>query len=134
MQKEKSVGNLDTPLFASSIIFTAIIVAYSALRPESAQAISGAMFHWVCYDAGFLVLLAGLACLFFLMWFSFSKYGKIKLGGADAKPDFSFGTYAFMMFTSGVGSSLIYWAMGEPMYYLSNPPMHAQANTLEAAM
>ncbi|MBN2284989.1 MAG: BCCT family transporter [Tissierellales bacterium] len=134
MNNKSNESRLDKPLFFSSILFTAIIVAYSTFNPESAQAISGAMFHWVTYDAGFLVLGAALACFFFLIWFSISKYGRIKLGDKDAKPDFTFGTYAFMMFTSGVGSSLIYWAMGEPMYYLSYPPMHVEPNSLQATM
>ncbi len=132
MEKSTGNGKLDKPLFISSIIFTAIIVFFSAFNPETASKISGTMYSWVVYDAGWLVLLSGLFCLFFLLWFSFSKYGRIKLGGTDAKPDFKFSTYAFMMFTSGVGSSLIYWAMGEPMIYLASPPMYAEPFSIEA--
>lgn len=127
-------SQLDKPLFILSVIFTAIILGYTILRPDSAQSIFGAMYHWVCYDAGWLVLLGGLTCLILCIWISFSRYGKIRLGGEDAKPAFSFTTYAFMMFTAGVGSSLIYWAMGEPMYYLSSPPMYAEANSVQASM
>lgn len=125
---------LDKPLFTLSVVFTAIILCYTILNPSSAEAVFGAMFHWVCYDAGWLVLLAGLAALILCIWISLSRYGKIRLGGEDAKPAFSFSTYAFMMFTSGVGSSLIYWAMGEPMYYLSDPPMYAEAGSVQASM
>ena len=125
---------LDKPLFILSVLFTALILGYTIIAPESAGSIFGAMFHWVCYDAGWLILLGGLACLILCLFVSFSRFGKIRLGGEDAKPQFSFATYAFMMFTAGVGSSLIYWAMGEPMLYLSSPPMYAEAGSLESTM
>ncbi|MGT0150493.1 BCCT family transporter [Vibrio metschnikovii] len=38
-----------------------------------------------------------------------------------------------MIFTAGVGASLIYWAIGEPMYYLQSPPLFAEANSYPAA-
>ena len=38
-----------------------------------------------------------------------------------------------MIFTAGVGASLIYWGIGEPMYYLKSPPLFAEANSYTAA-
>ena len=38
-----------------------------------------------------------------------------------------------MIFTAGVGASLIYWGIGEPMYYLQSPPLFAEANSYTAA-
>ena len=34
-----------------------------------------------------------------------------------------------MIFTAGVGASLIYWGIGEPMYYLQSPPLFAEPNS-----
>lgn len=132
--EQNKTQNLDKGLFFSSIIFTAVIVAFATAFPENANSISGAMFTWVTRQAGWFIEITSLGILFFMGWLAFGKIGKIKLGDEDSKPQFRFSTYAFMMFTAGVGSSLIYWAMGEPMTYLKNPPMFAEPYSMEATL
>lgn len=124
---------LDKPLFFTATIFTGSIMLYAALMPESALKMTNSMFHWVTRTGGSPVLILSLVCLFVCIWLSFSKYGKIKFGGENVKPDFKYSTFCFMMFTAAVGSSLIYWAMGEPMIYINDPPMFTEPNTPEAA-
>lgn len=124
---------LDTPLFLSSIGFTAFIVFYTAFNPRKANKVIKIMYDWIIYKAGFLVLVAGLATLVFLVWLAFSRYGNIKFGGEETQPNFKLSTYIFMIITTGVSSSLLFWAMGEPMLFLSNPPMYADPNSIEAS-
>ncbi|MCT4606278.1 MAG: BCCT family transporter [Marinisporobacter sp.] len=132
MITKNTKSNLDSKLFWPAIIFTFLILGLAAFVPEKALKVASAGMTWVTYDMGWLVQMGGLGALIFLLWLSFGKYGNVKLGDKSDKPEFSNATYAFLMFTAGVGASLIYWAIGEPMYYLQAPPMFAKAGSVEA--
>ena len=49
----------------------------------------------------------------FIVVLYFSKYGKMKLGKPDDKPDFSDATYFTMLFAAGIGVGLFYFGVGE---------------------
>ena len=51
-----------------------------------------------------------------------SPIGKIRLGGAEAKVEFGFGSWIAMLFTAGMGSGLIFWGVAEPVFHFANPP------------
>lgn len=58
----------------------------------------------------------------FCFWAAFGKYGKIKLGGSDAKPTMSFTSWFFVTLISGIAIGTVYWSVGEPISYLTSPP------------
>lgn len=123
--------NLNYGLAFPAIILVLVLLTVSALYPASSQAMAGQAMAWVSHWFGWLVQLASLALVGFLLWLAFSKHGQIRLG--DEKTEYSNFSYGGMIFTAGVGASLIYWAIGEPMYYLQSPPLFAEANSYPAA-
>ncbi len=55
------------------------------------------------------------------MFLAFSKLGRVRLGGMQAKPEFSnFGWYS-MLIGAGMGIGLMFWAVGEPLTHLNEP-------------
>ncbi len=70
-----------------------------------------------------------LLCSFYL---ALSRYGQLRLGGPDARPDFSRASWLSMLFSAGIGSGLLFWGVAEPMTHYSHPPITA-AGTPEAA-
>jgi len=50
----------------------------------------------------------------------FSKYGNIKLGKNDSKPEYSFFSWVSMLFAAGMGIGLMYFSVAEPMQHYSN--------------
>ena len=48
----------------------------------------------------------------FIIVLYFSKYGSMKLGKPDDKPDFSDATYFTMLFAAGIGVGLFYFGVG----------------------
>ena len=70
-----------------------------------------------------------------MVLFAFSRFGNIRIGGADAKPEFSnFAWYAMLM-SAGMGIGLMFWSVAEPIFHYGSPsPMfNTQAGTAEAA-
>ena len=68
-----------------------------------------------------LYLSINLFVFIFSFYLAFSKYGKIKLGGKNEKPRFSFWQYGAMMFCAGVAGDIIYYSYTEWIYYMNEP-------------
>lgn len=43
--------------------------------------------------------------------------GKVRIGGKDAKPDYSYAGWIAMMFAAGIGIGLLFFGVLEPVYY-----------------
>ncbi|WP_426808148.1 BCCT family transporter [Pseudomonas sp. WOUb67] len=68
----------------------------------------------------YLALVSGI--LGVLVYIAFSRFGTLKLGRADEKPEFSFAAWIAMLFSAGMGVGLIFWSVAEPvLHYASNP-------------
>ena len=65
----------------------------------------------------------------------FGKYGKIRLGGPDAKPEFTNFTWYSMLVSAGIGVGLMFWSVAEPIYHFQTPPPYfdVEPGTPEAA-
>jgi choline/carnitine/betaine transport len=80
---------------------------------------------FVLVSTGFVALAAVLAV---------SKYGRIRLGQDDDRPEFTTGSWVSMLFAAGMGIGLVFWGVAEPLYHLSDPPLGTeQPGTTEAA-
>lgn len=67
-------------------------------------------FNW------FFIFSANLF-LMFPIYLMFSKFGEIKLGGPEAKPEFSNFAWYSMLISAGMGIGLMFWSVGEPLYH-----------------
>ena len=57
------------------------------LFPEQSGRFISALYGWIASNIGVLYQLFGFGVIVFLLWLSFSHYGKIRLGGEEDKPD-----------------------------------------------
>ena len=55
--------------------------------------------------------------LIFIVLVYFSKYGDLKLGKDDDKPDFNDATYFTMLFAAGIGVGFFYFGVAEPVFH-----------------
>lgn len=72
-----------------------------------------------------------LFCLFLIIL----PIGKIRIGGKDAKPDFSTKSWLSMLFAAGMGIGLMYWSVAEPIAYYTawwHTPLNVAPFTPEA--
>lgn len=81
---------------------------------------------------GWFFILSMNFFLFFVLYIAFSKYGKIRLGGSNAKPEFSTIAWFAMLFSAGMGIGILFWSVGEPINHFINPPS-GTSRTVEAA-
>ncbi|MDF5812443.1 BCCT family transporter [Pseudomonas aeruginosa] len=109
-------------MFFGSTALILVLTAALILYPDSAGALLGRIQAWLSHSFGWYYMLAIGAYLFFVAWVAFSRFGTLKLGEEHEKPDFSYGAWAGMLFSSGIGISLLYFAASEPIDHLYHPP------------
>lgn len=68
----------------------------------------------------------------FCLLLAFSRYGNIRLGKDEDKPEFSLFSWLAMLFSAGMGIGLVFFSVAEPLdHYYS--PAFANGGTAEAA-
>lgn len=89
----------------------------------------GDNFGWWIDLCALLAVVLGICFIIF-------RYGDIRIGGEDAKPEYSICQWFSISICGGIGCGLLFWAMGEPIYHFVNPPVAAgiQSQSREAAI
>ena len=80
-----------------------------------------------------MILIITFLVLVFMMLLAFSKYGRIKLGKEDDKPEFSNLTWFGMLFSAGMGIGLVFWGVAEPLDHYIYQPAGIEALTPKAS-
>ncbi|WP_273892769.1 choline BCCT transporter BetT [Pseudomonas rubra] len=119
-------------VFFTSALLILVLTALLIAVPQKAGEVLNLAQTWLTRSFGWYYMLVIGGYLVFVVVLAFSSFGKLKLGGKDDKPDFSYGAWAGMLFSSGIGISLLYFGASEPLDHYFNPPEGASA-TAEAA-
>ncbi len=122
-----------TPVFVISSITIVVFVAGSLVFQEAATEVFKNTREWLTTNLDWFFMIAANLTLLFCLYVACSPLGKVRLGGADAKPEYSNATWFAMLFAAGVGIGLLFYGVAEPMYYFQKPPLGIAANTEEAA-
>jgi BCCT family betaine/carnitine transporter len=104
-----------------------IIVAFAAFMmvvfPDMAGVGVKASYTFIMKNFSSLFMIVGFICFVLVLWLGFGRYGSVKLGGPDDKPEFSTFSWIAMLFCTGIGIGLLIWSIVEPIYYLEGPPL-----------
>jgi choline/glycine/proline betaine transport protein len=123
--------DIHKPVFWPSVILIFLLIAGTLYAGEAAEETFEAVRIGITDWASWLFVAAVNIFIGFALYFAFSKYGSIRLGGEDAEPDFSTMAWFAMLFSAGMGIGLMFFAVAEPMWHLLYPP-HAETGTTEA--
>lgn len=77
---------------------------------------------WVLNYFGWWFILLGFILLIAVFALIFSKYGRLRIGGPDAEPEFGLFSWLSMVFTVGFGASILIWGVAEPISIVQSPP------------
>ena len=116
---EVKVKNNST--FYISIAMTLSIVLWGLLMPQSFEKVGNATFGYLVTNFGWFYTLLMSSFVIFSIWLASSKYGKIRLGSDDSKPEFSYISWFAMLFSAGMGIGLVFWGVAEPLNHFINP-------------
>ncbi|WP_027348789.1 choline transporter [Halotalea alkalilenta] len=117
--------------FSSSTLIIALAI-WSIIAPTSANHTIDLLLGWISEGFGWYYFLAATLYIVFVVVVACSRFGNIKLGPEQSKPEFSLFTWAAMLFAAGIGIDLMFFAVAEPVTQFLAPP-EGQGGTNEAA-
>ncbi len=109
------------PVFIPSALITLVFVIGTIVFNEQAKISFSNFQQYMSSNLGWFINAAINYFLFFVVFLAFSKFGKIKIGGTSAKPDFKKFSWIAMLFSAGMGIGLVYFSVAEPMLHFNNP-------------
>ena len=112
--------DLHNSVFLVSATLILLFVLFSLIAPEVANKNLTATRVWIGENFAWLFLSAGNIFVLFCLSLIFLPYGKIRIGGVDAKPDFSLPSWFAMLFAAGMGIGLMFWSVAEPVGYFTD--------------
>ena len=130
MQKTK----LNKLVFWPSAILCVLIVLIGVLFPSTLANIVDACQNWVVSNFDWAYALGATLLIVFCLVVCFSKFGKIRIGGKEAKPEMSFWKWFSLVLTSGMGAGICFWCVAEPISFFNNAPVFAgyESGSVEA--
>lgn len=122
-------------VFWVSIGLIAAFTAWAALSPSTLGGSMTSAMDWVANSIGWVYLIVPLGCVLLLVYLAFSRFGGIRLGSDEARPEFSTWAWLAMILSAVMGIGLISYGVAEPISHFAAPP-HALADpgTMDAAV
>jgi glycine betaine transporter len=135
MEQREESPRIDSTVFWIAAILSAIFVAWGVFFADSLAAVFDAvLFSYLIPNFGWVFILSSFGFLAFSIYLAASRYGRIRLGGDDERPEFSTVSWVAMMFSAGMGIGLMFFGVAEPMSHMGTPPFGlADPNTKGAA-
>ena len=128
----KKYFDIHGPVFWPASILLAIFIGITLIVGDPMEKVFTNTQNWISDNFGWFLVLIVNFYLFFTIYFAFSKFGKIRLGGKDAVPEFSRKSWFAMLFSAGMGIGILFWSVAEPIFHFTEPPL-GEADTIAAA-
>ncbi len=106
--------------FIAGGILIALLV-WVLIQPDLALEWFAGARDWVNTTFGWYFVAMVNLYLVVCAYFAFGRYGKIRIGGPTALPEFSTPAWYAMLISAGIGIGLMFFGVAEPMYHLQTP-------------
>lgn len=109
-------------VFPVALVLIALFVAVTVLLGDQAATVYNDIFNYINNTFGWFYILAVNVFIVTILYFAFSKYGQIRIGGVEAEKEFSDFAWMAMLFSAGMGIGLMFFSVTEPMGYFQSVP------------
>ncbi len=129
--------DIHNPVFLVSGLTIVAFVFLTLTFQTEVGPLFDALRKWLTSNLDWFFILSGnvfvLVCLALIV----TPYGNVRLGGKDAKPDYTYFGWFAMLFAAGMGIGLMFFGVLEPVYHMafSSPlgvpsPLDADGNLI----
>lgn len=125
--------DIHNPVFVISALVVVGFVALSLIFQTQAKDFFLTLRPWLTTNFDWLFLTTGNAIVATCLLVALSPLGTVRLGGPEARPDYSYTGWFSMLFAAGMGIGLMFFGVLEPIYHLQSPPLGIDANDIESA-
>ena len=128
----ESQPSYDWAVFLPALLLVVMMGIGLLMFPEQGTVLTAQAMDFVTGKLGWLYLALGGVALGFAGWLAFGPYGHVLLGTPGEAPEYGELHWIAMMFTAGIGGSMIAWGIAEPLSYLQTPPFGIEPHSAEA--
>ncbi|WP_051530255.1 BCCT family transporter [Halomonas halodenitrificans] len=123
-------------LFIISSTIIALLLAFVGLRGETAADLFSRLQGTLASSTGWLLIFIMNAVLLFALYLLFTPLARIRLGGPDARPEFSRLDWFGMLFAAGMGIGLLFYSVSEPLQHFASfrPYLDTDAEAAQISM
>ncbi|WP_341489443.1 BCCT family transporter [Photobacterium damselae subsp. damselae] len=136
-------------VFAISGMFIILFVVFTLLFREQVEPFFSGLRNWLTSSMDWFFLSAGNIFVLVCLGLIVTPLGRVRIGGTEATPDYSYAGWLAMLFAAGMGIGLVFFGVSESMSHFSSalggvtvengvrtdwaPLMGAEGNTEAAA-
>jgi BCCT family betaine/carnitine transporter len=113
--------DIHNPVFVISGLSVIVFVFYALVFQEQAAAVFGALRPYLTSTFDWFFMSSANIFVIFCLLLIVLPVGKVRLGGAEATPDYSYVGWFAMLFAAGMGIGLMFFGVLEPVYYFGTP-------------
>jgi glycine betaine transporter len=124
---------IDPWVFGIAAGISTAFVLWGVLDSDGVATVADDVLSWVISTFGWLFVLSTAAFLVFAAVLAFSRFGRVRLGKDDDRPEFRTASWIAMMFSAGMGIGLVFFAVAEPISHLTAPPAGTERAGTDAA-
>ncbi len=115
-----------------SMSLTLVFIFLGIFYTEWLNQLFSSLLAFTTKDFGWFYVFAAFSFLVLCAYLIFSKYGNIKLGKDNDKPEYSTGSWLAMLYSAAMGCGLVFWGVAEPVMHYVTPPI-GEGSTSQAA-
>ncbi|MER7410093.1 BCCT family transporter [Streptomyces cacaoi] len=108
-------------VFWPSAVIILAFVLYAVIGQESAAEQVAGVQEAIGDNLGWFYTALTSLFVIFVLWVGLGRFGRIRLGKDDEKPEFSTSSWFAMLFAAGMGIGLVYWGAAEPLNFFVSP-------------
>ncbi|WP_333888229.1 BCCT family transporter [Sphingobacterium siyangense] len=114
-----SKSTFNKGIIIPSLLFIIGVCLLAVFFPPLTVSILDTIKQLIFVNLNWVYVWAVTLFVIFLVYLMFSKFGNIKLGSNDSKPEYTFFSWISMLFAAGMGIGLMYFSVAEPMQHFS---------------
>ncbi|MBE9638102.1 BCCT family transporter [Salipiger mangrovisoli] len=111
--------DIHNPVFVISGAVVVAFVFYTLALPEQAGSIFTWLFSFATKTFDWFFLGAANIFVIFCLLLIVTPMGSVRLGGAEATPDYGYAGWFAMLFAAGMGIGLMFFGVLEPVYHMA---------------
>lgn len=115
-----------------ALLLPAVII-YNLINPEGFESFANKANSYLLeiFSYGF-VYVSFLAFIIIILSLISPKLSRVRIGGDNAKPEFSKLKYFSIVLCTTVATGILFWGAAEPIYHISTPPLGIKQNSNDA--
>jgi choline/glycine/proline betaine transport protein len=132
MQKNALFASIHPVMAVGSALLAMTFVVLTVIAPERANTVFTTAKQVIATEFSWYYIALISFVLLFAIYMAFSRYGDIRLGKAEERPEFSHFAWFSMLFGAGIGIGILFWSIAEPIYHLQSTPFINEAQSMSA--